>query len=213
MEIIRRQTAEAILRTAREKGRGSVPGGWIRWAEEITLPPRIPWQQKLARVLRGMVSSRAGMVDYSYRRPGRRQSAVPDVVLPGMVRPTPEVAVVVDTSGSMGDGEISLALREIRGILQATGSGTTVLAVDAAVQTCRKVFSPRQVLSGLRGGGGTDMRVGLEAALRLRPRPDIVVVITDGWTPWPSSAPPVPVMVVTTDRDGPPWAETVRVRD
>jgi predicted metal-dependent peptidase len=212
MEIIRRQTGEAILRTVRKKEQGSVPGGWIRWAEEIGQPPRIPWQQKLARVLRWLVSARASMVDYSYRRLSRRQSAVPDVVLPGMVRPTPELAVVVDTSGSMEEREISLALREIRGILQATRSGTTVLAVDAAVQTCRRVFNPRQVLSGLHGGGGTDMRVGLEAALRLKPRPDIVVVITDGWTPWPSSAPPVPVMVVTTDREGPPWAETVLVR-
>ena len=39
----------------------------------------------------------------------------------------------------------------------------------------------------LLGGGGTDMTVGLDACTSLRPLPDVVVVMTDGETPWPSS--------------------------
>ncbi|EQD50825.1 hypothetical protein B1B_11100, partial [mine drainage metagenome] len=41
---------------------------------------------------------------------------------------------------------------------------------------------------------GTDMRVGIEAATALRPTPSAVVVITDGWTPWPDVKTRVPVV-------------------
>ncbi|MGW4501482.1 hypothetical protein ACWENR_23070 [Micromonospora sp. NPDC004336] len=36
----------------------------------------------------------------------------------------------------------------------------------------------------LVGGGGTDMRVGLAASAALRPKDGIVIVATDGDTPW-----------------------------
>jgi predicted metal-dependent peptidase len=61
------------------------------------------------------------------------------------------------------------------------------MAVDAAVQTVQQVTSARQI--NLVGGGGTDMGAGLAAAARLRPRPSVIVVLTDGMTPWPLEAP------------------------
>ena len=33
------------------------------------------------------------------------------------------------------------------------------------------------------------MGAGISQALRLKPRPSIVIVLTDGFTPWPSEAP------------------------
>ena len=43
----------------------------------------------------------------------------------------------------------------------------------------------------LEGGGGTDMGAGLDAAAALRPRPDLIIVLTDGFTPWRPAPPPV----------------------
>jgi predicted metal-dependent peptidase len=158
----------------------------------------------------------AGASDYSYRRPSRRQGQVGDgkVVLPSLRQPAPRVVVVVDTSGSISDTMLSQALAEVRGILEAAGQreGVRVLAVDAAIQSCRRVFRPEQV--ELAGGGGTDMRVGLEAATKMRPRPDTIVVITDGYTPWPDE-PPRGIRVIVAHLGGggdvPEWAKEVKI--
>ncbi len=73
----------------------------------------------------------------------------------------------------------------------------------------------------LAGGGGTDMGAGIEAAARLRPRPDVVVVLTDGMTPWPDEPPRgvrVVVGVLTSEYGGdesavPAWARSVLIDD
>jgi hypothetical protein len=69
----------------------------------------------------------------------------------------------------------------------------------------------------LTGGGGTDMRRGIADALDDRPTPDLVVVVTDGLTPWPETRPARPVVVALLDsgaghRPAPPaWATVVEV--
>jgi predicted metal-dependent peptidase len=133
--------------------------------------------------------------------------------MPSLVRPVANVAVVVDTSGSMGTTELEDALGEIKGILREVGqrSPVTVMPVDADVHSVGRVSSISQVQ--LEGGGGTDMGAGIAAAERLRPRPDIVVVITDGATPWPAT-PPVgmrTIIVLLGDASSTPtWARTIR---
>ena len=124
----------------------------------------------------------------------------------------PGVAVVVDTSGSITQGMLAAALSEVAGVLRAAGQreGVTVLSVDAAVHSCQRVFRPEQVR--LSGGGGTDMGAGLTAAEKLRPRPDVAIVVTDGYTPWPKEPPrALKTIVVLTDARGasPAWAKTL----
>jgi len=209
-ELIRRQVAEAIRVQAAGRDRGSIPAHWRRWAEEKLSPPQIDWRRELATAIRTAVAAVRGAVDYSYRRPSRRQ--VDKVILPSLVQPTPEVAIVVDTSGSVSDQDLSRALVEVGGVLRAVGQrGVTVLTVDAAVQTCCRVFRPEQV--ELRGGGGTDMAAGIAAAAARRPRPDVIIVITDGLTPWPER-PPSGIRIIVALLGGgtaPAWARVVRV--
>ena len=131
-----------------------------------------------------------GNTDYTYSRRSRRQSALPNVVLPGTRRPIPNVALVIDTSGSADDELLGRALGEVYGALRGlgvTGSSVTVLACDAAGHTVARVRNARD--AKLAGGGGTDMRVGIAEAGLLRPRPDVIVVFTDGYTPWPDQPP------------------------
>uniref|UniRef100_A0AAU2K270 VWA-like domain-containing protein n=1 Tax=Streptomyces sp. NBC_00049 TaxID=2903617 RepID=A0AAU2K270_9ACTN len=212
-EALRRQTAQAVR--AHQRGRGRIPAGWARWAEEL-LEPTVDWRRALAGAVREAAAWAAGAVDYTYRRPSRRTPALGGrVVLPSLRRPVPRVAVVIDTSGSMGDDELAAALAEVTGVLREVGVGgnrVTVLACDADVHAVTRVSSAGQV--ELAGGGGTDMRVGIRAALALRERPDVVVVLTDGCTPWPDETPScrlIAALIGAAAPAPPRWVETVRV--
>lgn len=193
---VRKQVAIAYQGWQRHYPPGTEPGEWGRFVS-ATLEPVVPWPQVLASAIRRAVAWTNGLVDYSYSRPSRRQSAVRSVVLPAMRRPQPDIAIVVDTSGSVDDGLLAQALAEVGGALAACGtadSSVRVLSVDSAAHTVQRVRRTADVR--LVGGGGTDMGYGVTAAASMRPRPDVVIVLTDGWTPWPSAPPPGIVVVV-----------------
>ncbi|MEU3448353.1 VWA-like domain-containing protein [Streptomyces thermolilacinus] len=174
---------------------GSAPRRWRRWAEEAFHPPQ-PWRELLGAAVRSAACGPGAGEDYTYGRPARRSAGVPGVVLPSLRRRPPRVSVVIDTSGSVSDAELGSALLEVAAISRAVGGRrdlVSVLPCDAAARVvhplCRAEGIP------LVGGGGTDLRSGFARALRARPRPDVVVVLTDGQTPWPEARPPCRTVV------------------
>lgn len=212
--LVSRDTARKIREHTRE--RGDTPAGWQRWADEI-LEPSVNWRRQLAAHVRRGAADITGRVDFTYRRPSRRTSAVPDVVLPSLRQPLPQVALVIDTSGSMSDSMLGQALGEVTGVLRSLGvarRNLRVIACDARAYRTQRVRDLRGIR--LEGGGGTEMGKGLDAAAGLRPRPDLIIVLTDGYTPW-RSAPPSGIRVVVglMDRRGrtPDWADTVLIGD
>ena len=212
-ELLRRRIAQDVL-DEQAKQPGSVPAGLLRWATEL-LTPKVDWRRLLAAELRRAVSEVAGAVDYSYRKPSRRSAVSGDVVLPALRRPVPEIAVVCDTSGSMTEDLLAMVLAEVEGLLRGLGLARRlrVLACDTAVAPAQRVTSARQVT--LTGGGGTDMGAGIAAAAALRPKPAVCVVLTDGYTPWPSARPKGMRVVVGLLGPGTPsapeWARSVRI--
>ena len=192
-----------------------MPLGWQRWADDL-LEPKVDWRRALAAEVRAGVGSVAGCVDYSYMRPSRRASVTGDVIMPALRRPLPTVAIVIDTSGSMSNDLLAAAVAEVKGILQGVGldgDHLHVLSCDAYVHGVQRITSARQI--ELRGGGGTNMGAGIDAALELRPSPSVVVVLTDGYTPWPADPPKRARVVVGLVGAGhwpaPSWARCVRI--
>ncbi|MEM9653733.1 MAG: VWA-like domain-containing protein [Actinomycetota bacterium] len=214
-QLIRRNVAAEIARSE-----AAVSESLRRWAAE-QLAATVDWRAELAASIRRAVSATAGAVDYTYRRPSRRSGAAGPVVLPSLMRPTVEVAVVCDSSGSVGDDLLGVALAEVDGLLRAVGTrNVSVLAVDDAVRTVSRVARGRDVV--LLGGGGTDMALGIDAAMALRPEPSVVVVLTDGYTPWPDTPPRASVvagLLEDSSADGaglrrpepPPWVRAVPI--
>ncbi|MFF4825345.1 VWA-like domain-containing protein [Streptomyces sp. NPDC001312] len=189
-DAVRFRVAEGI------KGRpGDAPDGWRRWADEAFHPAQ-PWRQLLGAAVRSAAGAPGVGENHSYRRPSRRSAAVPGVLLPSLRRTPPRVCVVIDTSGSVSDAELGSALLEVAAISRAVGGRrdlVSVISCDAAagiaVPLCRAENME------LIGGGGTDLRSGFTRALRSRPRPDVIVALTDGQTPWPSEQPPCRTVV------------------
>ena len=174
---------------------GDAPAGWRRWADEVFHPPQ-PWRELLGAAVRSAASGPGVGDDYTYGRPSRRSAGVPRAVLPSLRRRPPRVAVVVDTSGSVSDAELGSALLEVAAISRAVGGRrdqVTVVSCDAAARVAHRLCADEGI--PLVGGGGTDLRAGFARALDGPARPDVVVVLTDGQTPWPETPPPCRTVV------------------
>lgn len=220
-DAVRFRVAEGI------RGRpGDAPEGWRRWADEAFHPPQ-PWRRLLGAAIRSAASAPGVGEDHSYRRPSRRSASVPGVLLPGLRRTPPRVCVVIDTSGSVSDAELGSALLEVAAISRAVGGRrdlVSVISCDAAAGVAVPLCRAENI--ELVGGGGTDLRSGFTRALRSRPRPDVIVALTDGQTSWPATKPPCrtivglfprPVRVAEEENPDyvpdtpPPWAHVVTI--
>ena len=183
-ELISKEVARKIKEHT--ASRGNMPAGMVRWADDQLREPIIPWNKELASILRGHLASLTGYGDITYARRHRRQSFYGTILRPAPYRLIPQIVVVVDTSGSVSDEMLSQALTEVHHILRANeGIGVTVMSCDAAVANVQKVFSRQQIT--FKGGGGTDMVAGIMVALEKKPQ--ILILITDGFTPYPEAAP------------------------
>jgi predicted metal-dependent peptidase len=162
----------------------------------------------LGAAVRSAVSAPGAGEDYTYGRPSRRSVSLPGIVLPSLRRRPPRVCVVIDTSRSVNDAELGSALLEVAAISRAVGGRrdlVSVVSCDAAARVAQPLCRAEGI--ELLGGGGTDLRTGFAKALR--GRPDAVVVLTDGQTPWPESRPPCRTVVGLFPRrhDGGAYAE------
>lgn len=110
---------------------------------------------------------------------------------------------MIDTSGSVSDAELGSALLEVAAISQAVGGRRDLVSVvtcDAAAGVAVPLCRAENI--ELIGGGGTDLRSGFARALRSGPGPDVIVALTDGQTPWPSTQPPCRTVVGLFPRHG-----------
>ena len=224
-KVIQIATAAAVREHA-AKHPGTTPGGLVERAEMILAPSKLPWRQILASSLRRAAAMRVGVHDTTYLRPNRRRSRVEVVpgrraVYPGSYAPEPQIVVVRDTSGSMSTNELSMVTSEVEAISRQMGvrdEALRVLDVDTEVAAVRGYQSATS-LGEVVGRGGTNMGAGIAYAVNMRPRPTVIVVLTDGYTPWPAEKPRVPVVVCIVGQGdlsylleaAPKWASVVAV--
>ncbi len=205
--------AKAMVAKAAQvaKAMGKMPGALRELLDEV-FNPTVDWRETLREFLTDVAR-----VDYSFARPNRRFIA-DDLYLPAMASQGAlrSLGFVIDTSGSIGVEELKQFFGEICGAIEETcPSSLTVVYCDAAVNqvdTFERADSAEVKTSAKRvGGGGTDMRVALDWFADNQPDVKAVVVLTDGYTPFPDVEPGFPTLwAMTTDIEA-PVGRTVRI--
>jgi len=193
MEEIAHQVISAIAEAER-RNPGSVPGGLARWVEKAQGPAKVHWRTQLRQCARGLVhQARRGRNRRTYRKSSRRQAYYgwrkDSILLAGKEKFAPDVMLVVDTSASMGGERLSVGLREADALFRSLGAKVRVMSCDAEVHGVRACRSWEEAADALKGGGGTSFHPIFDHIRNEKKKPDLVVIVTDGWGPAPAAAP------------------------
>lgn len=220
----RQMIRKAVERT--KKSRGTVPSHLLSLLEEFMEEPKVPWPQIFRGYMKTACSSRIAESS-AYPNP-----ALVPLCVNGDFEPytgyqkefTFNMAVLIDSSGSIGHEEYETFITEIRSIARAEPGAQAVLVYfDSAVQKVEQLsLGPETLQHPYRyAQGGTDFRPpfryiqGLDTRVdpsahnsNVRPRRwDLVIMLTDGEAPiespggpCPDLIPPCPVIWVLTGR-------------
>jgi predicted metal-dependent peptidase len=186
--IARGQALAAAI--GKQKARGTMGGGISAQVSALRGRMRPAWQQALQRWIE---SSSAG--ERTFLRPSRRGAERTDVVMPGRLRTSWMLNVILDTSGSMAE-DLPIALGAIADFCDSAGvDQVRVMQCDAAV-TADETVSPDELATySVRGFGGSDLSPAM-LALADDPLVRAAVVITDGDVAFPAEPMPYDVLWV-----------------
>jgi len=112
-DALRDEFREAMLNAANSTNPGNLPGNLKRLINELTHPV-MNWRDLLQQQVESTVRS-----DFSWMKPSKRSWHI-DVVLPGL-KPQEriDIAVAIDTSGSISQQDLTDFLSEIHGIMSS----------------------------------------------------------------------------------------------
>lgn len=208
-EVISQNVAEQIA-----KHQGNMPGSLKSQANAMLAPPVVRWQDELAARLRMMVDQVRGHKDYTWTKTKKRVSGGKKILLPSPISPLPRIALAIDTSGSMGSPDTQgRCLNELNHVIKAYGRAIKVFAGDTCIQSEKVVTSASQV--EWVGNGGTDMKTICEEIAKRKPKFDIIILLTDGCTPWPEPMRQKFIAVITPDghESAPAWATQIKMKN
>lgn len=182
---------------------GKLPGEIERLVDGILNPP-LPWQVLLREFM-----TQAAYDDESWCRRNRR---FPDIYMPGhFSNRMGEIVIIGDTSGSIGNdtfAQIGCEMNEI--VEQVKPERVRMIWADDEDCSREEIFEEGdEIVLHPKGGGGTDMRKPILYVEKFDPI--VVIMITDGLTPWPTEEPPYPLIIVCTTNASCPIGQVVRM--
>lgn len=219
-DFYRKKVAEDIQDTV-AKSRGTVPGNLVEWAEQL-LKNKVDWRKEVRANISNMINAVVqGLSDYTNQRPSRRQSINKDFFMPSFVMPIPSIAVIVDTSGSVSSEALKQVAAEIDALLKSTNANVFKIDTDYVVHSVDKLNGRSggnaKKIREFKGRGGTDMCQGYAKIREMKEKPNVIICMTDGETPWPDEALPKTknlILIVDNpiqEKNCPSWAKVLCV--
>ena len=185
---------------------GKMGGSMARLVDHL-LQPRLPWRMLLARYMTALARD-----DFSYMRPSRREG---DAILPSLKSSQLDIAVAVDTSGSIQAAEMDEFLSEVSALKGQMRARVTLFACDARIADGAPwEFEPWEDFrcpAKIEGGGGTDFRPVFDWLHNQGRHPELLVYFTDAQGRFPSHEPNFPVIWLVKGRDPVPWGQRVQL--
>lgn len=161
---------------------GKLPAGIERLVEEL-IEPKLNWKSLLYRYITNTLP-----MDYSYSKPSKRSISV-GFYMPYIKKEEVDIAIAVDTSGSISQTELTEFLSEMVGISKSFANlNMYVIICDAKVQEVLEIKNgsiPQIMDIKCKGGGGTDHKVVFEHIRENKPSTKLLIAFTDGYTDLP----------------------------
>ncbi len=171
------------------------------------LQPRLPWRMLLAHYC-----FESARTDYNTLRPSRREG---DLILPSLKSPHSDMAIALDTSGSISDAEIDEFIAEISAIKGTLPVRIMLFACDACLaEGSPWVFEPWEAFTRpqhVNGGGGTRFWPVFDWIDQQGLRPDVLVYFTDAIGDFPRQAPDYPVLWLVKGKQPVPWGRRIQL--
>ncbi len=173
-------------------GAGTAPG-WVKeQLEKAKKRPERNWELETQRLVnRRSGDIMSGGADFSLKRPSRRSTLRPGMLRPGMIDQQLTVAMGVDVSGSMQAEQLNHAMGVALDVMAKLGLDTIWLGQFDTKMTAPFKRTPVKGVEQMEavGRGGTNFKPVFAALEKLTPKPDLVMIYTDGDGPAPAHAP------------------------
>ncbi len=202
------QWQQRLAGAAQQAQQAGKLGGEFARLVDLMLQPQLPWRMLLSRFI-----SQSAREDYSYTRPSNRRGD--PAVFPSLRSSELNLAVALDTSGSVSIDEISEFIAEVDAIKGYLRARISLLLCDAeldiaAVRTF-EYWEDFSMPAEVSGGGGTDFRPVFKYLGQQDSQPDVLVYFTDGKGDFPESPPAWPTLWLVKGSSSVPFGQRIQL--
>jgi predicted metal-dependent peptidase len=175
-----RDIDEAIRQGAMAAGKMGGTGN--RDLDEL-LQPQVDWRE----VLREFIQNTCAGNDYStYARPNRRLMSQGIIMPSGISEQVGELVIAIDTSGSIGQRELTAFLSEVKGVCDTVKPDKLRLLYWGSSVVGDEAYDMRELDNLVKstkpmGGGGTDVNCVTQYMIDESIKPQACIVLTDGY--------------------------------